>query len=453
MSESLKILVVEDDEALRDALLMTLEAAGHVAQGAEGGPQALQLLAQHGFNMVVSDLRMSPMDGLTLLAQIRARWQGLPVLLMTAFGDVDKAVSAMRGGACDFMMKPFEPRALLDQIARYATAPVGAGVVAEDAQTRAVLLLAARVAKSDATVLLTGESGVGKEVFARYIHDQSPRAQGPFVAINCAAIPDSLLEATLFGHEKGAFTGAQTAQAGKFEQANGGTLLLDEISEMPLLLQAKLLRVLQEREVERVGGKKPVPLDIRVLATSNRDMLDEVRRGRFREDLYYRLNVFPIEIPALRSRPADVVPLARFFLGQHGRQTCPAANLSPEAEAKLAAHAWPGNVRELENVIQRALILSPDGLIEPGHLLLSGGSVAAAALTSPPSAPEKAAPPAAASMQDLERQHILETLAAVGGSRRRAVERLGISERTLRYKLKQYREEGWFNDKGQDEDE
>jgi two-component system response regulator FlrC len=263
--------------------------------------------------MVVSDLRMSPMDGLTLLARsAMPDIPAMPVLLMTAFGDVDKAVAAMRGGACDFMLKPFEPKALIEQIERYATPPApAAGVVAEDARTRATLLLASRVARTDATVLLTGESGVGKEVFARYIHEQSARAGGPFVAINCAAIPDNLLEATLFGYEKGAFTGAQTAQAGKFEQANGGTLLLDEISEMPLGLQAKLLRVLQEREVERVGGKKPVPLDIRVLATSNRDMAGRSRAGRFREDLFYRLNVFPLEIPSLRERPGDIVPLAR----------------------------------------------------------------------------------------------------------------------------------------------
>jgi len=258
MSDSLKILVVEDDDALRDALLITLEAAGHRATGADSGAAALSALAtaaREPFSMVVSDLRMDPMDGLTLLGEIRSRHPGLPVLLMTAFGDVDKAVAAMRGGACDFMLKPFEPKTLIEQIARYAVPPPPAdGVIAADPKTRETLLLAARVAKTDATVLLTGESGVGKEVFARYIHDQSTRAGGPFVAINCAAIPDTLLEATLFGYEKGAFTGAQTAQAGKFEQANGGTLLLDEISEMPLGLQAKLLRVLQEREVERVGG-------------------------------------------------------------------------------------------------------------------------------------------------------------------------------------------------------
>jgi two-component system response regulator FlrC len=227
MSEKLSILVVEDDDALRDALQLTLESAGHEVTGADGGPAALEALRQKTFNMVVSDLRMSPMDGLVLLGEIRGRHPGLPVLLMTAFGDVDKAVAAMRGGACDFMLKPFEPKALIEQIARYATPPApAAGVVAVDARTRATLLLAARVARTDATVLLTGESGVGKEVFARYIHEQSVRAKGPFVAINCAAIPDNLLEATLFGYEKGAFTGAQTAQAGKFEQANGGTLLL-----------------------------------------------------------------------------------------------------------------------------------------------------------------------------------------------------------------------------------
>jgi two-component system response regulator FlrC len=469
MSDSLSILVVEDDESLRDALLITLEAAGHRPFGADGGPAALEALARKTFNMVVSDLRMSPMDGLTLLGEIRNRYPGLPVLLMTAFGDVDKAVAAMRGGACDFMLKPFEPKTLIEQIARYATPPAPAdGVIAVDSRTRETLLLAARVAKTDATVLLTGESGVGKEVFARYIHDQSPRGgsrKGPFVAINCAAIPDNLLEATLFGHEKGAFTGAQTAQPGKFEQADGGTLLLDEISEMPLALQAKLLRVLQEREVERVGGKKPVAIDIRVLATSNRDMLSEVRAGRFREDLYYRLNVFPIEIPPLRARPGDIVPLARHCLVRQAAAQKRAARFAASAEAKLAAYPWPGNVRELENVVQRALILATGELIEADVLLLSGGVAPSyAPLSIPAALTPSAVPPAPtfsetpvnqdvvvpagapANMKDLERQHILDTLANVGGSRKKAVAILGISERTLRYKLAQYRDEGFYKD-------
>jgi len=451
--KAMNILVVEDDDSLRDALLVTLEAGGHRAEGADGGPAALAMVARDSYNMVVSDLRMAPMDGLELLAEIRRRKPGLPVLLMTAFGDVDKAVAAMRGGACDFMLKPFEPKVLIEQIARYAQPPGNdgaAGIVAADQRTKEVLLLAARVAKTDATVLLTGESGTGKEVFARYIHDQSNRGRGPFVAINCAAIPDSLLEATLFGHEKGAYTGAQGAQAGKFEQANGGTLLLDEISEMPLSLQAKLLRVLQEREVERVGGKKPIPLDIRVLATSNRDMAAEVAAGRFREDLFYRLNVFPLQIPALRERPGDIVPLAKHFLVQHGAQLGKSAKLAPSGEAKLAAHGWPGNVRELENALQRALILSPGDVIQGEHLQLTTTSGAGVAV--PPARPpaEPAAPASlavsasSANMKDLERQHILDTLAKVGGSRKKAIEVLGISERTLRYKLKQYKEEGYF---------
>ncbi len=454
---AMNILVVEDDEALRDALLITLEAAGHRASGADGGPAASALIERQAFHMVVSDLRMSPMDGLQLLAEIRQRKPGLPVLLMTAFGDVDKAVAAMRGGACDFMLKPFEPKALLDQIERYATPPVAEGVIAEDPRSREILLLAARVAKTDATVLLTGESGTGKEVFARYIHDQSQRGKGPFVAINCAAIPDNLLEATLFGHEKGAFTGAQNAQAGKFEQADKGTLLLDEISEMPLALQAKLLRVLQEREVERVGGKKPTPVDIRVLATSNRDMAAEVAAGRFREDLFYRLNVFPLAIPALRERPGDIVPLARHFLAMHGARLGRTVKIGPDAAAKLAVHPWPGNVRELENVMQRALILAPGEAVEAEHLLLT--VVPAGALPVPASAvsPEPTftvqipqdivSSGTPANMKDLERQHILETLAKVGGSRKKAIELLGISERTLRYKLAQYRAEGFLRGK------
>jgi two-component system response regulator FlrC len=458
--KTLHILVVEDDEALRDALSITLEAAGHKVEAVENGPLALERIGSgREFSMVVSDLRMDPMDGLQLLAEIRGRKPGLPVLLMTAFGDVDKAVAAMRGGACDFMLKPFEPKDLLAQIERYATPPVAEGLVAEDPATRQVLLLAARVAKSEATVLLTGESGVGKEVFARYIHEQSSRAEGPFVAINCAAIPDNLLEATLFGHEKGAFTGAQTAQAGKFEQAHGGTLLLDEISEMPLALQAKLLRVLQEREVERVGGRKPIPVDIRVLATSNRNMAEEVKQGHFREDLFYRLNVFPLQIPSLRERIGDLVPLANHFLARQGAREGRRVHISPSAAAMIAAHPWPGNVRELENTMQRALILAPGDTVDAEHLLLV--PVAPGALPPVSAAPVLAYPaavslpswgsesgsiaaPAAGStnMKDLERQHILETLAKVGGSRKKAVELLGISERTLRYKLAQYREEG-----------
>ena len=452
MSEhNLPVLVVEDDPSLREAIGDTLELAGRAYVAVDGGEAALRVLGEQAFSIVVSDVRMMPMDGITLLKEIRARLPHLPVVLMTAYAEVDKAVDAMRSGACDFLLKPFEPQALLAHINKYElpAADDGAGVVANDPASRELFAIAQRVAQTDATVLLTGESGVGKEVVARFIHRHSARQAGPFVAINCAAIPDSLLEATLFGYEKGAFTGAQQAQAGKFEQAQDGTLLLDEVTEMPMGLQAKLLRVLQEREVERVGGKRPVPLNIRIVATSNRDMAEAVAKGGFREDLYYRLNVFPIAIAALRQRPEDIVPIARHFVAEHGgRFGRTGMRLSSAAEAQLRAHTWPGNIRELENIIQRALIMASGPVIEPEALNLAPRPTEAA---SPPLAAEIPAPSAlpetekrADNMKDLERDHILRTLAEVGGSRKKAIERLGISERTLRYKLQQYRDEGYF---------
>lgn len=447
----LPILVVEDDPSLREAIGDTLELAGRSYVAVDGGEAALKVLSEQAFSIVVSDVRMMPMDGITLLKEIRARLPNLPVVLMTAYAEVDKAVDAMRSGACDFLLKPFEPQALLAHIGRYELPSAGEaeGVIANDPASRDMFAMAQRVAQTDATVLLTGESGVGKEVVARFIHRHSARSKGPFVAINCAAIPDSLLEATLFGYEKGAFTGAQQAQAGKFEQAQDGTLLLDEVTEMPMGLQAKLLRVLQEREVERVGGKKPVSLNIRIVATSNRDMAEAVAKGVFREDLFYRLNVFPVAIPALRQRPGDVVALAKHFLVEHGgRFGRTGVNLDAAAEGALTAYAWPGNVRELENVIQRALILSPGAVIGPEHLnLVSRASEPLPVVATVPVAQEL--PETAKkldNMKDLERDHILRTLAEVGGSRKQAIERLGISERTLRYKLQQYRDEGYFKD-------
>lgn len=449
----LPILVVEDDPSLREAIGDTLELSGRAYVAVDGGEAALRVLGEQAFSIVVSDVRMMPMDGITLLKEIRGRLPHLPVVLMTAYAEVDKAVDAMRSGACDFLLKPFEPQALLAHINKYElpAAEGGAGVVANDPASRELFAIAQRVAQTDATVLLTGESGVGKEVVARYIHRHSARRDGPFVAINCAAIPDSLLEATLFGYEKGAFTGAQQAQAGKFEQAQDGTLLLDEVTEMPLGLQAKLLRVLQEREVERVGGKKPVALNIRIVATSNRDMAEAVAKGVFREDLYYRLNVFPIAIPALRQRPEDIVAIARHFVTEHGgRFGRTGMSLSSGAEAALTAHAWPGNIRELENVIQRALIMASGSTIGPEALNLAARPLDATV----PVGPLSAASGVSASMtepakkvdnmKDLERDHILRTLTEVGGSRKKAIERLGISERTLRYKLQQYRDEGYF---------
>lgn len=450
MSNRLPVLVVEDDPSLREAISDTLELAGRPFVAVDGGESALLALAEQAFSIVVSDVRMMPMDGIALLKAIRQRLPNLPVVLMTAYAEVDKAVDAMRAGACDFLLKPFEPQALLAHIDKYERGAVsdGAGVVANDPASRDMFAMAERVARTDATVLLTGESGVGKEVVARFIHSYSARATGPFVAINCAAIPDTLLEATLFGYEKGAFTGALQPQAGKFEQAQNGTLLLDEVTEMPMLLQAKLLRVLQEREVERVGGKKPIALDIRIVATSNRDMAEAVAKGVFREDLYYRLNVFPVAIPALRERKQDILPIARHFVIEHGgRLGRPGVSLASGAERLLLAHDWPGNVRELENVIQRALILSTGALIEAEDLRLTVKSpIVAQEIEGGGDEGPVALGRKTDSMKDLEREHILGTLAEVGGSRKKAIERLGISERTLRYKLQQYRDEGYFQD-------
>jgi len=412
---------------------------------------------------VVSDVNMPGMDGHQLLAQIRSRYPQLPVLLMTAFGAVERAVDAIRQGAADYLVKPFEPRTLLELVAKHALGKLTAGerdgpVAVEPASVQ-LLELASRVAQSDSTVMITGESGTGKEVLARYIHQQSPRATGPFIAINCAAIPDNMLEATLFGHEKGAFTGAVNAQPGKFELADGGTILLDEISEMPLGLQAKLLRVLQEREVERVGARKPINLDIRVLATSNRDLASEVAAGRFREDLYYRLSVFPLAWRPLRERPADILPLAERLLAKHVKKMNQApVRLSESAAQSLVQHQWPGNVRELDNAIQRALILQQGGVIQAQDLCLHapiGQSVQGTAprlAVVPSVAPPMAQPvespsavDAGALGEDLRRrefQVIIDTLRAERGRRKEAAERLGISPRTLRYKLAQMRDAG-----------
>ncbi len=290
---TLPVLVVEDDQDLLEAICTTLELSGYQALAATNGNDAMSILREHQVGIVVSDVQMKPLDGLTLLKQIKGFAPELPVLLMTAYREIDKAVAAMRAGACDYLLKPFEPVSLISHVEQYAMADAETGeqIIARDPKMRAMLSLAKKVAQSTATVMLTGESGSGKEVIARYIHQHSLRASKPFVAINCAAIPENLLEATLFGYEKGAFTGAVQAQPGKFEQAEGGTLLLDEISEMPLELQAKLLRVLQEREVERVGGHKTIKLDIRVIATSNRDMMAFVKEGKFREDLLDRKSV------------------------------------------------------------------------------------------------------------------------------------------------------------------
>src|SRR5271154_4221950 len=306
------VLVVEDDAALREALLDTLRAAGLAALSAADAQAALQLLASEDIGLVISDVQMPGANGYELLSAMKRMRPYLPVVQMTAYGTVAQAVAAMREGATDYIVKPFDAKALIDMAQRQLAARVVPNeLVAVDPGSRRLLALARKIAENDATVLITGESGTGKEVYARFIRDHSARGTAAFVAINCAAIPENMLEATLFGYEKGAFTGAQTAHAGKFEQAQGGTLLLDEISEMDLGLQAKILRVLQEREVERLGSSRTISLDVRVIATSNRDLPQEVQAGRFRADLFYRLNVMSLRLPPLRERSGDILPLAR----------------------------------------------------------------------------------------------------------------------------------------------
>jgi|LNFM01.1.fsa_nt_gb two-component system response regulator FlrC len=456
MTERATIAIVEDDPALREILCETAETAGYRVLGHEDGTACLKTLQHQDVDLVLTDLQMAPMDGLTLLREIRRRTRELPVVLMTAHGTIQSAIDAMRNGATDYLVKPFEAEVLmagLDQWLPPTPPAQDEEMIAEDPATRRVLELARRVAATDASVLITGESGVGKEVFFRFLHRHSPRAKHESIAINCAAIPDNMLEAILFGHEKGAFTGAYKPYPGKFEQAQGSSLLLDEVSEMSLPLQAKLLRVLQERVVERLGSQELIKLDVRVVATSNRDLAAEVRAGRFREDLYYRLNVFPLAIPPLRERPADIVPLARFLLARaasKGDSTVPV--LSAAARQALTDYAWPGNVRELDNVMQRALVIQSGGLIEAADLLFEAALTPrpAAAISRPIIADddveddldEGELDSLGDGLRDHERRLIIEALEEGRGSRKFAAEKLGISGRTLRYKLARMRDQG-----------
>ena len=357
------VLVVEDDLSLCEALCDTLEIGGYRVVSARNGTEALIKLEHGQFKLVVSDVQMPVMDGFQLLKNMQHKYSETPVLLMTAFGTIPKAVEAMQAGASDYLIKPFDAQALVSKVADYVVAnPSAANTadnerVVQDESMKKLYALTAKVAKTDVTVLLQGESGTGKEVIARYIHQNSTHYQGPFIAVNCAAIPENMLEAMLFGYEKGAYTGAVQAMSGKFEQAQGGTLLLDEIAEMDLGLQAKLLRVLQEKEVERLGSHKKIKLNVRILAATNQKLKEQMEQGRFREDLYYRLSVFPINIPPLRNRPGDILPLAQELMQRHRADGKKLPEFDNEAVEKMSAYSWPGNVRELDNVVQRALIL------------------------------------------------------------------------------------------------
>ena len=470
-SAATPILLVEDDPSLREALEVTLAMEDIAFIAVDSAEDAITALRSGSYRVLVSDIRLPKASGLDLLFEARKIQGDLPVVLMTAYADASTAVEALRGGARDFLLKPFKPEQFVDVIKRYLPdgewqAQSSDGPVAVDPQSRQLLHKLERVAQTDATVLLTGESGSGKEVMAQYLHQRSTRSKQNFVAINCAAIPSTLLEATLFGHERGAFTGASKSQPGKFELAQSGTIFLDEIGEMPLELQTKLLRVLQERQVERVGSHQTISLDVRVIAATNQDLTKRVSQGAFREDLFYRINVFPLRVPALRERTADILPLAeRFLLKYRASMGQPEAKLNEAARQRLLSYGWPGNVRELENAIQRALLLCDGIWIQPDDLALDQlapigplQQISHAALQAPqnfggagamtPQEVSNVSPVeqgVAAELGDikaLERDHILAVLAKVGGSRRKAVQILGISERTLRYKLKIWRDSG-----------
>lgn len=439
---TIKILVVEDDAGLREALVDTLNLAGYECVEAESGEEALIKLKTHLVQLIVSDVNMGGMSGLSLLKSIKSNWPNLPMLIMTAYGTIDDAVQAIKDGASNYMAKPFAPEVLLNMVNQYL--PISTQdehtPIAVDQRSVELLKLAKKVASTDASVMVLGPSGSGKEVLAQYVHNQSSRLEQPFVAINCAAIPENMLEATLFGYEKGAFTGAIQACPGKFEQAQGGTILLDEITEMDLGLQAKILRVLQEREVERLAGRKTISLDVRVIATSNRDLKAAVKEGVFREDLYYRLNVFPLTWLPLSERPDDIIPLAKHILTricQKSGDQVP--EMSASARSKLVAYSWPGNVRELDNVIQRALILHSDQLIDSSDLLIENFETTQVAEVESAQVNEDML---GNELKQQEHQIILDTLHACHGSRKAVAEKLGISPRTLRYKIAKMRDSG-----------
>ncbi len=426
------VLVVEDDASLREALCDTLNMAGLDCSSVKDAETALCELSKKQPDLILSDVNMPGMSGLLFLKQVKRQFSNLPVLLMTAYSNVNDAVEAMRVGATDYIAKPFDPKGLIDKI-KACLPTIVSGPIAVDSNSQHILSLARRAAKSDVPILISGESGTGKEVLANYIHENSSRHSNKFVAINCAAIPENMLEATLFGYEKGAFTGAVKSHPGKFEQAQHGTLLLDEISEMDLNLQAKLLRVLQESEVERLGGQQVIKLNVRIIATTNRDLKQEIQQGYFREDLFYRLNVFPLHWMPLRERPSDIVPLAEYLLVKHAeklhRET---PQLSDEVKERLSNYGWPGNIREMDNVLQRALILQGGNILSLEDIELD------AVLESMSTQPRHHL---AGNVQQKEFECILQALES-GKDRQAVAEQLGISPRTLRYKLAKMRNIG-----------
>ncbi|MES2624471.1 MAG: sigma-54 dependent transcriptional regulator [Pseudomonadota bacterium] len=435
-----KIILIAKDTNLVDSLLATLLATGLDLYRCNNNADAFMELTRTKYDLVVTDINSNMDDMHSFIGNVRQFQPKLPILILTDYETVPRASAAIKAGASDYVIKPFDPcllaemvNTLLQEVAQPSD------LIIADPKSILIANLARKVAESNATVMISGESGTGKEVIARYIHESSPRAHKPFMAINCAAIPETMLESILFGYEKGSFTGAHAAKPGKFEQANHGTLLLDEISEMDLGLQAKLLRVIQEREVERLGGSKPIALDVRIIATTNRNLKLEVQQGRFREDLFYRLNVFPLNLPPLNQRRGDILPMANKFLEVY--QPGGGFILDEAAQLALLMHRWQGNVRELGNVIQRALILATGKLIGRDEILFEELSMEenlplAAALPTQPG--EKKLD---SDLRSLEKEIIINAV-STNHSRKEAAEKLGISQRTLRYKLAQFRKAG-----------
>ncbi|NWF51679.1 MAG: sigma-54-dependent Fis family transcriptional regulator [Nitrospirae bacterium] len=419
------ILVVDDSPHMRMALKEALQKLGHRVVLCENGVSAIEKLHQHEFSLILTDMKMPKMDGLTFLREVRQSIGNLPVLVITGFGTIENAVETMKEGATDYIMKPFSFEILKKAIENILIkAKQNKEILTNNPKMQNIIHIINNLALSDITILIQGESGTGKELLARQIHRLSKRSGRPFVAVNCAAIPDNLLESELFGHEKGAFTGAIERKIGKFELAKGGTILLDEIGEMSMMLQAKLLRVLQEREIDRIGGKDSIPVDVRVIATTNKDLYKECMEGRFREDLYYRLNVFPVNIPPLRERPDDIPLLAIHFMKKFSVSlNKEVQGFSEDAMCLLKNRQWRGNVRELENVLQRAVFLCKGSYIEVDDLLIEDevmGSVKSG------------------NLKEAEKRLILQTLKDVNGNKTKAARVLGISVRTIRNKLNEY---------------
>ncbi|MGC3960878.1 MAG: sigma-54 dependent transcriptional regulator [Verrucomicrobiota bacterium] len=454
-----KIIVLEDDALVRKSLEQQLRNRRYDVAGVGTIAAATEYLNKDNFDLIFCDVRLPDGDGTEFLKQIQARPSKPLVIMMTGFGSVESAVTCMKDGAFDYMLKPFSSEQIdvtlkkadeftqLIKVNRFLTQDdgdeSGYELLGRSPAMDQVRQLIRKVARTQATVLIHGESGTGKELVARAIYRESPRAGTPFIRVNCAAVPENLIESEFFGHEKGAFTGAMNKREGRFELAHGGTILLDEISEISPQVQAKLLRVLQERELERVGGSRTIKVDVRVIATTNRDLEQSVEKKEFRQDLYFRLNVVPVFVPPLRERREDVLFLAEQFMHRFARKHgVKPSGMSPACRAALEAHSWPGNVRELQNVIERAVILCADGeQLQPAHLGFGGGALAAAAAAAPAAsstANSNSSNDDVVSLGDLEKNHILTTLDKCGGNRTHAARKLGISIRTLRNKLNEY---------------